>query len=29
VPSFLQTQQSAGHLVDPKVYAALYFLRHA
>lgn len=26
VPAFLRTHQAAGHLLDPKVFAALYFL---
>jgi ADP-ribose pyrophosphatase len=26
VPAFLAQQQAAGHLIDPKVFAALYFL---
>ena len=26
VPAFLRQQQAQGHLIDPKVYAALYFL---
>jgi ADP-ribose pyrophosphatase len=26
VPDFLSQQQAAGHLIDPKVFAALYFL---